>query len=231
MHRFSLLPAYSHAICLRCEYAVRVVIVGLNSLATETAQIAYLKISESWTNIMTSFFFFFFFHFSIEWGTFSHFRMSFLNFTFNMCCHFYIHSYTCTICMKWECMRRLKEKFFFHRPAIVVRMLADTSTSQTLSLWMNKRMRKRADFGKHIRKDHWYPLVYLPILVMCLQWVIVKLKGIWTWQNAPFSFSFTHAVFCSSSTNTFVYVGLSCFSEWKSMQHVALKLIQKQTPP
>lgn len=98
---------------------------------------------------------------------------------------------------------------------------------------MNEQMnaKKRADFGKHIRKYYRYHLVYLPILIMCLQWVIVKLKGIWTRQNAPFSFSFTHAVFCSSSTDACVCVGLSCFSEWKPMQHVAPKLIQKQTPP
>lgn len=87
---------------------------------------------------MTSFFSFF------NWmGHFFPFSYVISYYTFNMCCHFYIHTYTYTICMKWECMRRLKEKFFFHRPAIVVRMRADTSTSQTLSLWMNKWMRKK----------------------------------------------------------------------------------------
>lgn len=88
---------------------------------------------------MTSFFFSFF-----KWmGHFFPFSYVISYYTFNMCCHFYIHTYTYTIYMKWECMRRLKEKFFFHRPAIVGRMRADTSTSQTLSLWMNKQMRKK----------------------------------------------------------------------------------------
>lgn len=52
-------------------------------------------------------------------------------------------------------MHKAFERIFFVVLPIEVRMRADTSTSQTLSLWMNKQKWKKGSnqFGKHIRKD------------------------------------------------------------------------------